>query len=55
MFFDCVDQLWNADRLRDKRMSLEMKSTLCLNMRDQRGQENYRRVVQFTISFDLCR
>jgi hypothetical protein len=36
MFFNRVDQLWNADRLRDQWMSLDMKPALCLTVRDQR-------------------
>ena len=55
MFFNRVDQLWNADRLRDQWMSLDMKPALCLTVRDQRRYKNYRRVVQFTIGFNLCR
>ena len=53
MFFNRVDQLWNADRLRDQWMSL--KPALCLTVRDLRCQENYWRIVQFTIGLDLCR
>ena len=52
MFFNRVDQLWNADRLRDQWMSLDMKPALRLTVRDQRCQENYRRIVQFTIGLD---
>ena len=55
MFFNRVDQLWNADRLRDQWMPLDMKPALCLTVRDQRRYKNYRRVVQFTIGFNLCR
>ena len=55
MFFNRVDQLWNADWLRDQWMPLDMKSALRLTVRDQRCQENYRRIVQFTIGLDLCR
>src|SRR4030095_3886510 len=55
MFFNRVDQLWNADWLRDQWMPLDMKSALRLIVRDQRCQENYRRIVQLTIVLDLCR
>jgi len=55
MFFDRVDQLRNADWLRDEWMSLKMKSALCFTVRDQRRKENYRRVVQFPVGFNLCR
>ena len=54
MFFNRVDQLWNADRLRDHWVSLDMKPALCLAVRDQRRKEDYRRVVQLTIGFNLC-
>ena len=34
--FNRVDQLGNADRLRDQWVSLDMKSALYLTVRDQR-------------------
>ena len=55
MFFNRFDQLWNADRLRDQWLSVDMKPALGLTAGDQRRQENYRRVVQFTIGLNLCR
>ena len=55
MFFNRVDQLWNADRFCDEWMSLDVKSALCFTVRDQRCEENYGRVVQFPIAFNLCR
>ena len=55
MFFNRLDQLWNADRLCDERMSLDVKSPSCFTVCDQRCEENYRRVTQFPIGFHLRR
>ena len=55
MFFNRVDQLGNADRLRNQWTSLDMKPALCLTLRDQRRYKNYRRVVQFTVGLNLRR
>lgn len=55
MFFNRLDQLGNANRFRDEWMSLNVKSTLCFSVRDQCCEENYGRVVQFPIGFNLRR
>jgi hypothetical protein len=48
MFFNRVDQLGNADRLRDEWMPLDMKPTICLTVRYQRCREDDHGVVSAT-------
>ena len=45
IFFNRRDQLGNADRLGEKRMSLDTQASLCLSFRNQRSEKDDRRAV----------
>ena len=53
--FDRLDQLWNADRLSEDWMSVDMEPALCLGFGDKRREKNNRRIMQFAIRLDLFR
>lgn len=55
MPFDGVDQLLNINGLGEKGMSVDVETSVCLGPRDERSEENDRRVLQFRIGPDLCR
>ena len=52
MSFDACDQLWNADRLGEKWMSLDLQVRSCLSFRDKRCQKDNRCSVQCRIGLN---
>src|SRR6266403_3744617 len=52
MSFDASDQLWNADRLGEKWMSLNLQARSCLSFRDKSRQKDNRYSVQCRIGFN---
>src|SRR5947209_6485163 len=49
---NACDQLWNADRLREKWMSLDLQARSCLSFRHQSCQKDNRCFVQCWIGFN---
>src|SRR6266478_3206943 len=50
--FDACDQLWNADRLGQKWMSMDLQARSCLSFSDESGQKDNRCSVQRRIRFN---
>jgi hypothetical protein len=50
--FNGCDQLWNADRLGEKWMSLDLQARSCLSSRHQSRQKDDRCSVQYWIGFN---
>ena len=54
MPINACDQVWNADRLGEKWMSLDLQARSCLSSRHESRQKDNRRSVQYRIGLNPC-